>query len=219
MRYKRKNNIPETFSIWTSFTDLMSNAFMIMTLLLLFVISGIPRTSSTVTGVPPIIVLDATKYEFMSGSAQLPNTLKDNFQSIKDEIENYVKEYKVDVIEVIGHTDAQEVSRIQRCNSQKLSNLDRDLEKAVEKEGIIDQLCPGSNVDLGLMRAITVVKELQKSELLKTSSGKKIGFRAYSSGQLIQRDGSFSSVPKQRKADPKRRRIEIRCTQLGEEKI
>ncbi|MFM6158993.1 MAG: hypothetical protein ACKPE3_39430, partial [Sphaerospermopsis kisseleviana] len=223
--------------IWTSFTDLMSNAFMIITLLLLFFVAK----SSTETSddpiskpknsKPTIISLPAEKYSFPSGSAVLPQNLQDDIsqkgedgvilRTIEENIAELEKcDKQVDVIEVIGHTDGAEVEvgslRSLKCDNQRGGNLDKKLENVSKGDQSVAILCPGSNADLGLMRALAVVKELQKAQKQKKSgSFKQLQFRAYSSAQLLlPNDQGFAE--KNRDPDPKRRRIEIRFAQVGE---
>jgi flagellar motor protein MotB len=145
----------ETFTIWTSFTDLMSNAFMIITLLLLFFVAK----SSTETSddpiskpknnKPTIISLPAEKYSFKSGSAVLPQNLQDDIsqkgedgvilRTIEESIAELEKSDKqVDVIEVIGHTDGQAVGSL-KCDNQKGGNLDKKLESV--SKGYQDIAC------------------------------------------------------------------------------
>jgi outer membrane protein OmpA-like peptidoglycan-associated protein len=69
-----------------------------------------------------------------------------------------------------------------------------------------------SNADLGLMRALSVVRLLQDIQV-QTGSLKEIKFRVYSVAQLILPNGEFASINRQ--ADASRRRIEIRFTRLG----
>ena len=71
----------------------------------------------------------------------------------------------------------------------------------------------GSNADLGLMRALAVVKELEKNPRLKQLGLK---FRAYSAAQLYLPSGEYARV--QRYSDPQRRRIEIRFSPPAEKK-
>ncbi|MBD2774594.1 flagellar motor protein [Iningainema tapete] len=224
---------PETFSIWTSYTDLMSNAFMVLSLLLLLTIAKAASNNQNQKPRFPdekaqkIIVLPAAQYNFDSGSAVLPNNLKDAISQngadgpilkaiVKniEEIENSDK--RVDLIEVIGHTDGQEVGSL-RCNTQKGSNLDDKLEEVATRNQDVGILCPGSNADLGLMRALAVVKELQKIQSQKKQGRfKQLGFRAYSAAQLhLPNNGGFAQVDRTNNA--KRRRIEIRFAQFGQE--
>ena len=227
---RRTRSLPmnDTFSIWTSFTDLMSNAFMIITLLLLLVIArnskniNDPHIGAGADDKPTIIELPAAKYEFPSGSAVLPPNLKTDISQngiILQEIENNLKQIqnsnkKVDVIEVIGHTDGEEVGFL-KCSNQGSGNLDTKLEEVATRNRDVAILCPGSNADLGLMRALAVVKELQNVQRQKKSGlFKRLKFRAYSAAQLLlPNDQGFA--PPDRNDNPKRRRIEIRFAQLG----
>ena len=81
-RNRNSATTAETFTIWTSFTDLMSNAFMIITLLLLFFVakSSTQTTDDPISKdcKPTIISLPAEKYSFPSGSAVLPRNLQDD---------------------------------------------------------------------------------------------------------------------------------------------
>ncbi|BAY27238.1 hypothetical protein NIES2100_70610 [Calothrix sp. NIES-2100] len=230
---RRTRSLPmnETFSIWTSFTDLMSNAFMIITLLLLLVIArnskniNNPQIGIGADEKPTIIELPAAKYEFPSGSAVLPRNLKTDIGQngiILKEIENNIKliensNKKVDVIEVIGHTDGEEVGSL-KCSNQNGGNLDTKLEEVAKGNKDVSILCPGSNADLGLMRALAVVKELQNVQRQRKSGlFKRLKFRAYSAAQLLLPDDQGFASP-DRSDNPKRRRIEIRFAQLGQYK-
>lgn len=241
-RLRQQPEAPEELSVWTSFTDLMSNAFMILSLFLLLSLifySSISKdTKSTAAnlaklnkenkelrkeldslkkqfkdasvGVPPIIIIpDNPQFRFTSGSAALSKPLTRYIQtnlwkSIK---ENYER-YKINTVEIIGHTDGQP-------NSGATSNLDRSLESAAINNKI-SSLSAGSNADLGLMRALAIANELrqiqrQRKELIG------LQFRAYSAAQLYQVDGRLAQ-PK-RTSESMRRRIEVRFTKLGDQKV
>ncbi|MBD2137546.1 flagellar motor protein [Anabaena sp. FACHB-1237] len=237
-RNRNNSNSVETFTIWTSFTDLMSNAFMIITLLLLFVIarsSASPqdkhlskpeKNNNNNNSKPTIISLPSNKYSFPSGSAVLPDNLQDDIskngqdgiilQLIQKNIAELEKNDKqVDVIEIIGHTDGQAVGSL-KCNNRNSSNLDKELENVSTGNKQVSILCPSSNADLGLMRALAVVKELQKAQKNKQSGRfKQLQFRAYSAAQLLLPDDQgFAAID--RNANWKRRRIEIRFAQVGD---
>jgi hypothetical protein len=228
------NNNSETFTIWTSFTDLMSNAFMIITLLLVFVVSQKkPPEPPGIVCEPKIINLPSEQYSFESGSAVLPNNLKSDILQgnkpgkILKLIEETLSEQEqcnneTEVLEIIGHTDDQPVNFL-KCdtpNNQTLKPLDNHLENVATGNQNINTLCPRSNTDLGLMRALSVVKELQKAQnKTRLSRFKKVQFRAYSAAQLFLPENQGFAKNNTRK-DPatrsKRRRIEIRFAQLGE---
>ena len=151
----------------------------------------------------PIINIPATsRYQFEQKKAELPSSLASALSNeLAPQIDSIVREYKVDVVEVVGHTDGQELGK-------GFSNLDGNLEKVAIGEQDIGSLSPGSNADLGLMRALSVIQALQKNPKLKN-----LKFRAYSSAQLTLPNGEFAPV--NRESDPTRRRIEIRFTRLG----
>ncbi|MFN6468929.1 MAG: flagellar motor protein [Nostoc sp. SerVER01] len=156
----------------------------------------------------PIINIPATsRYQFESKSAVLPLSLASALSNeLAPQIDAIVREYQVDVVEVIGHTDGQQIER--SSSNQSSSNLDSTLEKVTTENQDITTLTPGSNADLGLMRALSVIQVLQKNSKLKG-----LKFRAYSAAQLTLPDGNFA--PANREPDPTRRRIEIRFTRLG----
>ena len=123
-------------------------------------------------------------------------------EKVIPEIEKTIKEKKgaIDFIQVIGHTDGQA--------NNKVSNLDQNIEAIANGKNTINTLNPGSNADLGLMRALAVIQEIQKTKRFNN-----IKFRAYSAGQLYLSSGDLAPV--NRKADETRRRIEIRFIPPG----
>ena len=213
MRHRSRSiDSNEDLNIWPAFTDLMSNAFMILILLLSLalvksLISNASSETKTPIGAPPILVIeDKGAYRFASGSAEIPQPMSTYIWSkIVPEIERKTKEYRINVVEVIGHTDGQ-------ANGSKNSNLDLNLEKVASAKEPVSSLHSGSNADLGLMRALAVVRVLRDIQT-KNGKMKKIKFRAYSAAQLILPNGDFASL--NRNPDATRRRIEIRFTRPG----
>ncbi|MCS6783501.1 MAG: hypothetical protein NZ482_10085, partial [Gloeomargarita sp. SKYG98] len=156
--------------------------------------------------VPPIILIpDNAAFRFPVGSAQLSQPLRKYIRERLAEsvIANRYK-YKIDTVEVIGHTDGQP-------NRSRVGNLDFRLEESAVTNRL-DRLTPGSNTDLGLMRALAIANELRKIQAQRPEL-KGLNFRAYSAGQLYLPTGELS--PPNRKDDPSRRRIEVRFTRLG----
>jgi flagellar motor protein MotB len=149
---------------------------------------------------PPIISLsEADGYYFRSGSAELSPTFREALlDSTPRRIAQYIKDYDVDVIEVVGHTDEQPLSGIRQ------SNLDRDLLPVLNGATNISSIVPADNAGLGLARAVSVVSVLRQSSLLA-------GFKVLplSGAQLINTDESLvvSGTPGDIQ---ERRRIEIR---------
>lgn len=245
---RREENYTEEINVWASFTDLMSNAFMILSLLLIIVMVGknltktetqteLEKTESraveaekkltqlqeeinrlnneistkqkaqTPDNAPPIIIIqDTGAYQFQSGSADLSGALTSYINNqIVNQIESAAAAYKIDVIEIIGHTDGQP-------NNYTGSNLDLALEGVAKGSIPSSSLTPSSNADLGLMRALAVANFLRS---IQYSEGrlKNLQFRSYSAAQLVLPNGELA--PPDRKADSSRRRIEIRFTRLG----
>ena len=149
---------------------------------------------------PPIITLtEADGYHFETGSAKLSDSFKKALSSsVIPRLIDIIELYNVDVIEILGHTDEQPVTR---C----YSNLDDTLRKVFINGENISSLVPGDNAGLGLARAVSVS--------LVLSSDKRIlphmKILPFSGAQLVERgdkltDWSFSGPVKER------RRIEIR---------
>ncbi|NCJ05598.1 hypothetical protein GS597_03560 [Synechococcales cyanobacterium C] len=211
-RYSNRILDQESLNVFRPFTDLMSNAFMIMTfflLLSLFQAMALNRdlqsaNESLQSATPIIIDEQSGDFKFQSGSAQLTSELKKYIETdIIVNIQNITQKHNIEFIQVIGHTDGQTINRS--------SNLDEKLELAALGQQPVAQLAPGSNADLGLMRAIAVIQLLQTSEQLKD-----IDFRAYSAAQLYLPSGKLATV--NRSDDESRRRIEIRFVPPGQQR-
>ena len=154
---------------------------------------------------PPIITLnDAEGYSFETGSARLPPPFKaDLTGKVTDRILQIIKNYDVNVIEVIGHTDEQPIA-------ERPSNLDKDLLSVIRGKSTVDDLVPADNAGLGFARAVSVVRVLSADKRLR-------GYRIlpYSGAQVIDlgdklSDGSSQGDVRQR------RRIEIRLRRAEE---
>jgi flagellar motor protein MotB len=206
MTSKRRSVDSEELNIWPSFTDLMSNAFMISMLLILLLVIKIPtKKQEQPKKAPPIIeIQDSGAYRFLSGSAESPAEMTNYLETkLVSQIEEQVRENRIDVIEIIGHTDAQP-------NAINTGNLDSKIQDVAANKLPISTLKASSNADLGLMRALTVVKILKNIQS-SSSHLKGVKFRAYSAGQLILPRDIESADPQ----DGRRRRIEIRFTRDG----
>lgn len=196
----------ESNSIYQSFTDLMSNAFMILSLLLLLVLfqsqklnQDLKKANQRLESASPIIIDENSgKFKFKSGSAELNPQFKNHISAnIIPKINKILQSKEIDFIQIIGHTDGQGNG----ANSN--SNLDRTLEEVAQGKKSVSNLKPASNADLGLMRALAVVQELQNNGLDKV-----VKFRAYSAAQLYLPSGNLATIDRQ--PDENRRRIEIR---------
>src|SRR6266849_4193743 len=104
---------------------------------------------------PPIINLhEAQGYTFAKGKAELTPSFEQKLKSnIIPELLELTRRYRVDVIEVIGHTDEQAIA-------QRPSNLDRMLLDILKGTESISTLIPADNAGLGLSRAVSVVRAL-----------------------------------------------------------
>jgi hypothetical protein len=148
---------------------------------------------------PPIISLsEANGYFFKSGSAELSPEFRGALaKSTPERIAALIKQFDVDVIEVVGHTDEQPIGVRQ-------SNLDRDLVSVLRNHTNVASLVPADNAGLGLARAVSVVSVLLQSPLL---SGYKL--IPLSGAQLVNNDETLAvtGAPGDIR---ERRRIEIR---------
>jgi hypothetical protein len=155
---------------------------------------------------PPVVVIqDSGGFQFDSGSAILPDDLKKYITlDLVDRIEKISQQRSLYVVEIIGHTDGQ----INFSNG----NLDQQLEDVAQGKLPVESLKAGSNADLGLMRALEVVKQLQTVQA-QTGRLEGVQFRAYSAAQLQLPSGDFASANRNPSAN--RRRIEIRFSPLG----
>jgi septal ring factor EnvC (AmiA/AmiB activator) len=275
-RKLRSYEVVESLNVWPSFTDLMANAFMIISLFLLLalfkslflkyaaeeseqnlsdterqvqllqreiatlenelgdstadvrqlnqasaelrqlLLSSNEQSRSRVDilqseikrlkSAPPVVVIqDSGGFQFDSGSAILPNDLKKYITlDLVDRIEKISQQRSLYVVEIIGHTDGQ----INFSNG----NLDQQLEEVAQGKLPVESLKAGSNADLGLMRALEVVKQLQTVQE-QTGRLEGVQFRAYSAAQLQLPSGDFA--PANRNPNANRRRIEIRFSPLG----
>ncbi len=194
----------EELNIFQAFTDLMSNAFMIISFLLLIsLLQSIVMAKKLKSAEPIIIDEKSGNFKFPSGSAELTPDLQTYIQqTILPEINKATAKGNIDFIQIIGHTDSQGISNA--------SNLDSKLTSAAIGSEKINALKAGSNTDLGLMRAVAVV------QFLNTKGLGKVKFRAYSAGQLYLPSGKLAKID--RGADDTRRRIEIRFIPYGQKK-
>lgn len=249
----RDNELTEDLNIWQAFTDLMSNAFMILSLFLFLAIiksvflksraentlGQLDKTENKIRDLekqltnvqkklqqkndylielqgqierlksPPLIVIKDSDRDalgrpikFETGRAELPEGLQFFINTnVVNQLESFAKQYPGYVVDVIGHTDGQETVATG-------GNIDQILEEVANGSQPVSNLKPGSNADLGLMRALAVVKKLQEIQATNRLLGLK--FRAYSAAQLFLPTGEYALT--NRAADETRRRIEIRFT-------
>lgn len=144
-RRNRSQKEPETLNVYPAFTDLMSNAFMILSLFLLLALLQSEELNRKLKSATPITIDEKSgNFKFQSGSAELNPQLKHYIRTdIIAKIEKTIKEKagEIDFIQVIGHTDGQA--------NNEISNLDQQIESVANGKNIINVLSPGSNADLG----------------------------------------------------------------------
>jgi outer membrane protein OmpA-like peptidoglycan-associated protein len=161
---------------------------------------------------PNIFIRAAEGYDFNSGSAELtPDLEKYIRNTIAARIEENIKDFDVNTVVVIGHTDGQSVN-------SSTSNLDGLVESVAMGSKPMKDLSAGSNADLGLMRALAVVRKLQdiqKQEKRFPNLDPRKGYRTYSAGQLTLKSGEFAQPNPDPNSEKERRRIEIHFTKSG----
>lgn len=182
---------------WMGYTDILASSFLI--LMLVTVVSSLNNATNQK---PPLIKLtEAESFRFETGSYKLSQEFKNRLNRVTTNMISDITKYRIDTIEVIGHTDGQP--------SPGISNLDIKLQNQFENGGeLIDGLLTGSNVDLGLLRALSVAAFLR--EKLKHKEVVMPTILAYSASSLIDSNGKYQ--PADPSPQSQRRRIEIRFT-------
>jgi outer membrane protein OmpA-like peptidoglycan-associated protein len=182
-------------SYWIGYTDLLSNSLLV--LLLTIAIAALARSNNEK---PPLLRLtEKESFRFSSGSYALNQDFKVALDNKLPWIEDQIKKYKIDSVEVIGHTDGQP--------SPGNSNLDLLLPKAGHNL-LLQGYQTGSNTDLGLLRALAVSNYLRGK--LEAKGLRGLTIRPYSAGSLIAGNGAYAPADRKDRAD--RRRIELRFT-------
>ena len=148
---------------------------------------------------PPIISLsEANGHYFKTGSAELSPEFKFELTNeTPSRILELIKQYDVDVIEVVGHTDEQPIS-------SRPSNLDGELLPVLRNAASVSNLVPADNAGLGLARAVSVLSVLRQSPLLQDYK-----LIPLSGAQLVNTDETLA-ISGNPGDIPERRRIEIR---------
>lgn len=155
---------------------------------------------------PPILILseDKEKYRFASSSYNISKTFRQSIASnIVPILDRWSKEYDCDAVMVIGHTDGEEFNKGER----RRANLDETLVNWMNKKRRAKDPTCGSNVDLGIARAIVVMNEIRKYQGDTTLTRIKY-WLPYSAGQLVKTNDHLQTVATFRD-DRSRRRIEI----------
>lgn len=167
---------------------------------------------------PPVINLTAgaaEEFSFPPGKAELTDLFMGRLstETFPDLQMNLRKYKRVDTLEIIGHTDGRPIS-----SQKSRGNLDLAIPKLMDANIGNIVLEPGSNTDLGLMRALAIrnawLKWVEtvadKDEQMKLKS---ISVRCYSAAQTVP-PGQVGEGFNWLAEDPTARRIEIRFIQL-----
>ena len=155
---------------------------------------------------PPIITLsEADGYYFETGSAELSPQFRATLSGIiVERLLQIVRQYDVNVVEVVGHTSEQPLSG-------RTSNLDKALLLFLQGRSS-ERLIPSDNAGLGLARAVAVLRVLREDKRLSN-----LHILPLSGAQLTDIGDRLSTgVPY---AVEQRRRIEIRVRRSDREPI
>ncbi|MGB6297715.1 MAG: hypothetical protein WBF90_16245 [Rivularia sp. (in: cyanobacteria)] len=196
--------------------------FALLAMVFLLMIGYLKQKQSTLPLLeedPRIILIPSKDLSFepskafpKNGPNELRNYIKDK---IVPQIEEQLKLSKVDMIEVIGHTDGNPISKAGNLDKNLLNDLARLDAKKINFNTLVERfkkLQAGSNADLGLIRALIVVKTLQDLQRTGECKCKVKAFRAYSAAQLYLPGNNPKPAPSNQNDNPNRRRIEIRFT-------
>jgi hypothetical protein len=149
---------------------------------------------------PPMISLsEAGGYFFKLGSVELSTEFEKRLHEVViPTLLKTAKEYDVDVIEVVGHTDELPIGL-------KNSNLDHDMVEVLKGNKPIVALKPGNNAGLGISRSVSVVRSLLQDGRLK-------GLRVLplSGPQPVKTDETLANGTDVQRDVKERRRIKIR---------
>ncbi len=158
---------------------------------------------------PPYIVLSESEavFRFESGSYELSPEFRSALEvTVVPLIDALATAYKCDVLQVIGHTDGIGMK-------SKLSSVDYTIMPFMNGGELDVQPMPGSNIDLGMLRAITVTNFLRQR--LGLMPGVK-HVLPYSAGPIIATDGTVRPEAEGFE-DEASRRVELRLTVLGKQ--
>jgi len=184
-------------NVWIGYTDLLSNS-----LLILIVTIIAAALASANNEKPPLLRLtEQESFRFPTGNYTLTDQFRDALNRRLPEIQETIRKYRIDSIEVIGHTDGQP--------SPGTSNLDVMLSKSGTSQ-TMSGFQSGSNTDLGLLRALAVSNYLRSK--LDPDDEHHLVIRPYSAGSLIDADGRYAPADEKSRID--RRRIELRFTRM-----
>jgi flagellar motor protein MotB len=198
MPYHRRRHSSET-NIWIGYTDLLSNSLLI--LLLAIVVAALARANNEK---PPLLRLTEQElFRFPTGGYGLSPAFRRALDKRLPEIRKTIIKYRIDSVEVIGHTDGQP--------SPGNSNLD-SLLPLTKSSYKVSNFQSGSNTDLGLLRALEVAKYIRQK--LNKQDGGELLVRPYSAASLINLKGYYDPADTKPRAD--RRRIELRFTRQGD---
>jgi flagellar motor protein MotB len=154
---------------------------------------------------PPIITLrEADGFSFSPGSAEIsPDFLEKLALEVVPELTALSKNYRAQIVEVIGHTDGKSLRDTLRLKA----NLDDSLGQYLDPTSTAI-LVPYDNVGLGIARAVSVARALRTSGLPAD-----LDIQPLSAASLISPDDHTNPAP--RVSDPMRRRIEIRIRRIN----
>lgn len=194
----RRSRITRLTPPWLAYTDLLSS-----TLMILSVAIAVSTLSKALNQKPPVIQLeDSQDFRFATGSYSISPPFKSKLLSSElPKMKKIIRCYAIDTVEVIGHTDAR--PNPSRGNLDLFSASGSTISSIKGRKPV-----PGSNADLGLLRALSV-QDLVSDALRPDFPG--LIFKSYSASSYIDptRDSMNAATATLERA---KRRIELRFT-------
>jgi len=199
MRKRERVSRQHEHVTWMPMTDMLAS-----TLMITFLFIAVSTIIRAMNAKPPVITLeDTSEYRFATGSFLLTKDFKETLLiKVIPKISRTIRCYGIDTIEIIGHTDGRP--------GVISGNLDYTIEKAARTNNM-NAVKPGSNVDLGFLRAMAVRRQIQSG--IKSQFLNNVEFRILSAGSTLSPDGKFS--PGKNIDEKSRRRIEIKFLRVN----
>ncbi len=165
-----------------------------------------------------LVEIAGTGETFESGNAVINSDFREKLEGPEGPFANMASQLKKRdgnnvILEIIGHTDGEPVSKSKR----KLGNLDDKLPDYLTKNNFdVRALIPGSNNDIGLLRALAI-KKAWSSYVKKQPNNAKmrlVDIYCYSAGQTQPVNGNLKLPDTYSIKNAASRRIEMRLRNL-----
>lgn len=173
---------------------------------------SVDRVEEVLDQIPPAVRMaaDDPRFVFPTGTARIERGFREAlWTEVFPDLEKKSRRCgpTCDLIEIVGHADEQP------GRGRTRSTLDDHLIDAVSDGSHFDALHPGSNADLGMMRAVAILRELQAFRVRRDGAlqAHVRGILPFSAAQMVALDQTVPPHATFRRDDA-RRRIEIFLT-------